>query len=270
MRRQSILASAIAGAMFLSCTSPQVWASQKTTRVLFVGNSLTYTNNLPAFVAELLAANETDTRFEVDMLVEGGAQVDDWATDERLDGVMRRSRYDIVVLQEQGGRASCAAEIETRSTSSCVAVIDGHRSVGKLARLYGARLLYLGTYQPHPRFSRELVKAEAWIASDTGADPIEISETLNRLLVQLPTAKWFDSDGMHPGPMLTALMAVRVFKTIEKKDPVSTPICIRAPMYRPTDKFVDVVEYRPGIGIDGLLCAISADELGALIDLENE
>ena len=239
--------------------------SQSRVRILLVGNSLTYTNNLPAFIAEMLSADNRVAGVQVDMLAEGGAQLGDWAANGRLADALTRRQYDVVVLQEQGGRVSCAAEVASRVSKSCDRVIDEHRVLATQVKTAGARLLYLGTYQPDPEYSMELVKAEYWVADHIGAEYVEVSETLRRTQSRSSSTKWFNPDGMHPGPMLTALMAVKIFRVIEGGYPQAMTVCLGAPLYTPSAKFIELVEYRPRVGVGEASCVVDSVELDEVI-----
>ena len=70
----------------------------KPLRVLFVGNSYTYYNNLPELVAALAASQ--GVKMEVRMIARGGATLDQiWELDE-VHHVLRDGKWDFVVLQE--------------------------------------------------------------------------------------------------------------------------------------------------------------------------
>jgi hypothetical protein len=222
----------------------------KSYRVLFVGNSITYTNNLPAVFAELLSEIRPSLAVRADMLAEGGASLADWKNDTRVMSAIQQSNYDVVVLQEQGGRISCAADVASRSDQSCLESIDSHRELARRVRGSGARLLYLGTYQPDADFSKELVEAERWISREIDAEYVEVSESLRDVAAKAPSEEWFDVDGMHPGPLLTAFLAVKTFQGLGIAELRDVVLCVRAPDYRPSGKFPDLVTYRP-VGDDG-------------------
>ena len=70
----------------------------KPLRVLFVGNSYTYYNNLPEMVAGLAASQ--GVKMEVKMVARGGATLDQiWELDE-IHHVLHDGKWDFVVLQE--------------------------------------------------------------------------------------------------------------------------------------------------------------------------
>ena len=74
-------------------------AQQRHLRVLFVGNSLTATNDLPATVAAI-ARGVGHTTIDVQMVAPGGYALEDhWANGDAL-AALRTGRFDVVVLQQ--------------------------------------------------------------------------------------------------------------------------------------------------------------------------
>src|SRR5207253_8398187 len=69
------------------------------TRLLFIGNSYTYVNDLPAMFADL--ARSGGHRVEVGMVAEGGATLRDHAGSVATAAKLTSAKWDVVVLQEQ-------------------------------------------------------------------------------------------------------------------------------------------------------------------------
>ncbi len=75
---------------------------EKVYEILFVGNSYTFYNDLPAMVQEI--ANRKNIRMECDKLLEGGANLQGHFHDEKSDKVkekIKSRRYDAIILQDQ-------------------------------------------------------------------------------------------------------------------------------------------------------------------------
>src|ERR1700760_1584324 len=89
--------------LLLSLCSASAFAAPptKSLRVLFVGNSLTYVGNLPAVFAGLCEASHHTCA--VDMIVKGGASLQDRVEDRSLERQDVAGHFDVVVLQERGG-----------------------------------------------------------------------------------------------------------------------------------------------------------------------
>jgi len=70
-----------------------------TVRILFIGNSLTSANNLPAMVADIAHSHGVNVIY--DSHVPGGARLFHHATNNNVLRKMREQSWDFVVLQEQ-------------------------------------------------------------------------------------------------------------------------------------------------------------------------
>jgi len=222
----------IAGLMLLICCASTVSARQPV-RVLFVGNSVTYVNNLPA-VFEAIAAKQPDQPvYRSDLVAHGGATLTDHFRDSRLRGLVASAQYDVVVLQERGGDDLCVLASEDRETDSCKALVDSHLQLAKLAREHGARVLYLGTYQFSPQASRALVRAESRLSKQMAAEYVEVSERLRNLRQSAPQLPWLDTDQAHPGLATTALMAVLLYDQLAGVAALPFELCTGAEMYPP-------------------------------------
>jgi len=166
------------------------------TRVLFVGNSFTFVNNLPAVFAALASANGFPVA--TDMLVRSGAALTDRIADTSLPRLLEKQHYDYVVLQERAGAVLCGQPHEKGSADPCGLSRQAHRQSADLARAHGAEPIVLGTYA-----SAELAQAmqtnESFLAREVGATYIPIAERLVRAAVPerpmaqpAPTARIID------------------------------------------------------------------------------
>ena len=85
-------------------------------RVLFVGNSFTFYNSMPALVRRLAAADEGAPPIFVDDYTTGGWTLEDASRDHGLAAVLENGRWDFVVLQEQSQLLSFPAEQRRKET----------------------------------------------------------------------------------------------------------------------------------------------------------
>lgn len=69
------------------------------TRVLFIGNSLTYANDLPGMIADIAAGENRALSYEVH--APGGSRLADHSRNRDLRDLLQSEPWDIVVLQEQ-------------------------------------------------------------------------------------------------------------------------------------------------------------------------
>lgn len=220
--------------LLLLCMTGMAMASQPALqRVLFVGNSLTYVNSLPAIFEQVAQAQSGATRYRADMYVRGGATLTQLSKESALHALLDSGTYQVVVLQERGGDDLCLRP-ETRGYTkdqSCDELAATHLALANEARVHGARVLYLGTYQAEPRFSEQLVSRETELSDKMGATYLEISETLRRMQGEQPTFPWLYEDA-HPGIATTTLMALRAYGALNPGHPLRTfALCTRADLY---------------------------------------
>ena len=181
-------------------------------RVLFVGNSLTFYNDLPARTAEM-AVQDTLLRYpDLRAVVRPGYSLrQHWFLGEARDSLLA-SRWDYVVLQE--GSASILQAPET--TTAYVARFDS------LARTRGVRtVLYLTwTYGELPLAAQDSV-TQAYVAMANGLQallaPVGIAWKQVRQL--RPDLSLYLPDSIHPSPVGTYLAACTFVGTLYRRTP---------------------------------------------------
>jgi hypothetical protein len=197
----------------------------KQTRILFVGNSLTYVGNIPAVFKELSRVSGRDV--EVDMLAQPGATLTERWQDGSVSQAMHNGSYSVVVLQERGADLMCDI-----GDNSCDESKTSLAHLTKLAQANHAKIYVLGTYQTLPAASRSVVANESAAAQLNGAEYVEISETFARLRAKLPELAWFSQDGsLHPGADLALLDAILLFRAIYGVLPLPIDVQVKAPIY---------------------------------------
>lgn len=227
--RLSVLIRGLLWLLFLLASSVPASAHQSTRRVLFVGNSLTYVNNLPAAFASLAPQ---DGPWIVDAFARPGSILQDDAGNPVLTRLLTQGRYTDVVFQERGGDAVCGL-----NGAGCTELDEGSPTVrasvalAAVARAGGARVFYLGTYQPNAAVEPALIRGEQHIAQSMGATYIELGASWQALRSAYPEADWLASDGVHPGRATTALMALRTWRVVAGRDAATATPCVRGPLY---------------------------------------
>jgi hypothetical protein len=169
--------------------------------VLFVGNSLTYFNEMPRMTARLGA--KQNPPMLVESVTQSGASLEDlWF---RTDAVKRiwQSHWDYVIIQERSGRAAMdRGEL----------FHEYLRKFADEARKSGAKPLLFMTWYPG---NEEFFKAAARRAN-AGL---------------LPVGKaWqpeFDWDGIHPNLAGSYLIACSVYSVIYNKPAIAVPFDFR-------------------------------------------
>jgi hypothetical protein len=75
--------------------TPRVW------RVLMIGNSYTYFNNLPKILEQVALADQPPRQVQCEMIVKGGATLQQHWDEGKAAGEIRKGGWDFVILQEQ-------------------------------------------------------------------------------------------------------------------------------------------------------------------------
>lgn len=173
-------------------------------RILLVGNSLIYRNDLPAHLAAVATAMR-GAPVEVEMIAGGGQRIEQHAAAGLVQAQLADGRYDVLVLQEWGSGLLCDPDFK-RFGFDCAASHAAHRALADAARAKGVRVVVLGSYSRSPEAARALAGAESRLATGIGATHVGL-DALPALLAGHPELAWFDVDGQHPGADLTLYMA---------------------------------------------------------------
>jgi hypothetical protein len=214
--------------LFLSlvsaCALPSAPAAQAPPRILFVGNSLTYVNDLPAMVKAVAAQAGTAVPETEMVAFPDFALEDHWA-----EGTARRrltqARWDFVVLQQ--GPSSLP---ENRAN-----LAEWSERFAPLIREAGARpILYM--VWPSRQRARDFPGVRAaylGAAARVGGLFAPAGEAWRLALEEDPAAPLYDGDGFHPAPAGTYLAAMVVLARISPLDPLSLPPTIPGARHNP-------------------------------------
>jgi hypothetical protein len=192
-------------------------------RVLFLGNSYTYFNNLPEIFAKLAAARGEPAAAE--MYAPGGWRLEDHWTKGEGKKALASSRPKYVVLQDQ-------------STLGVNYYLEGRPRVGGDDRFRpyaekwvaavtsaGAKpVLYLTwSRKQTPEDQALLTQAYVSVAKATGALVAPVGIAWATVRERHPEIELYFSDGSHPSPAGTYLAAVTLFATIFDRNPSGLP-----------------------------------------------
>ena len=176
--------------------------------VLFLGNSLTYWNDLPRMTQELAKGERRPIRAA--SVTRGGASLDQlWFETKALEQLWLE-HWDYVVVQERSGRAP-----HERGELF-------HRYLGMFAseiRKSGAQPLIYMTWLPSEAAANEKLFRNAAVRARAKLVPAGIAwATLTRAGMKL------DDDGTHPNIAGSYLVACSVFSTIYDRQAPVTPV----------------------------------------------
>lgn len=195
-------------------------------RILFVGNSHTFYNDLSGMFVNIVSA--FDHKSNVNELSTGYYTLKQYAdTDDQggavLDEALTTKKWDFVILQENTSKAlSSAAEDE---------MFPPARILDEKIKAAGGQTAFLMTWSPKDGMQNGRKKQSCQvIQSDLAANYMAIADELDSILVpagvgfmrcleEYPEIELWDSDGHHPSPAGTYLTACIIYAVIYQESP---------------------------------------------------
>ena len=191
-------------------------------RVLFVGNSYTSVNDLPATFAALAGAGGFEVRTGI--AAPGGWTLAQHAASAETLAAIRGNRWHWVVLQEQSVVPAVARERDERMLPAVRALAREIAAVG------GAPLLYMtwgrrdglpsAGYGDYAALQRALSGAYLGIARELGIGVAPVGLAWNDARSRAPEIALWQADGSHPTVQGTYLAACVFYAAILRRSPV--------------------------------------------------
>lgn len=202
-----------------------------TTRVLFVGNSFTYYNNMPEIFEQL--ANQAGHPVFILQHTPGGASVGDTIQDTlahmnnpTMYAYIRNYQWDYLVLQDNQGRFV----YNYGSLPGSSKVIEGHLKIRDSLLFYSpcAKLLWFAGwgpkngYLPYASTGVDLIDriyANYLFLLDTAGQVIApIGPAWKDIVLHHPSINLWDVDDVHPGPAGSLLTASVIYSGVFKSN----------------------------------------------------
>ena len=222
LRRRKFLGLAL---LALSSIAHAQDTQPRTLRVLFVGNSLTYVNDLPATLRAIAAAQPTPVKIETQTFVAPGGTLADRWNDGKAAAALGVGHWDALVLQERGGVLACMVDSEQRSSTECRASERAHREFGARAKAANTPVFVLATWGPNDAYQAKLDRAAKQIALRIDAQVVPAGKALRALAHRNGDAATFP-DGVHPSLVATLVMAAQLHAAIVGAPPVPADVTL--------------------------------------------
>jgi hypothetical protein len=212
------------GTMRLVDASCSPFAGRPCVRVLFLGNSYTYVNDLPTVFRNIARAGGQNVA--TGMVAAGGETLADHAASAASAGAIRDSRWQFVVLQEQ-------SEVPAIESARQAQMYPAVRSLAGEIRAANATPFLLQTWAHRDGLPADgMGYVEMQSAIDTGyaaiGDQLGVAvapagQAWETVLRQDPTIALWQADGSHPSAAGTYLAACVLYARIFGASPVGIP-----------------------------------------------
>jgi hypothetical protein len=209
------------GASRLLSASCNPFAGAACVRVLFLGNSYTYVNDLPTVFREI--AGSGGRNVETAMVGAGGETLAGHAASDESLASIRGSGWQYVVLQEQSEIPSVAALRQSE-------MYPAARSLAQIIRASGATPLLLETWAHRdgwPDYSLDYAAMQVAVdqgyrglAAELGLHVAPAGEAWQVAVRQEPAITLWQDDGSHPTRAGTYLAACVLYARIFNVSPV--------------------------------------------------
>lgn len=206
-----VAALAAAGACQEAAPGPESPASL---RVLFIGNSLTYTNNLPATLAGVTAAAGDGIEVEMIALPNYGL-IDHLDRNSGAEAAIRRGGWDYVVLQQ--GPSTLPVNRDS--------LVLWTERFNPIIRSVGARPALFMVWPPTGQAGGFTAVRESYQAAAAAVDGLFLpaGAAWQDALAQDPSLPLYGPDGFHPGPVGTWLAAITMYEEFTGRDARQLP-----------------------------------------------
>lgn len=221
----------ITAVVLLAMLAVSVWAvdlkkqpALRSTRILFIGNSYSYFNNLPEIIAKLAEAGY-QSNVETRMVAPGGWRLrDHWEKGEALKA-LHDSKWDYVVLQEQSTLGvNYFLEGRTRIAGDEVFKPYAQKWAAEIRKTGAIPVFYLTwARKANPEDQAALNYAYINVAKVSGARVAPVGIAWSRVREQLPALELFINDGSHPSPAGSYLAGCTLYATIFHQSPIGLP-----------------------------------------------
>ncbi len=185
----------------------------RTLRVLFIGNSLTYSNDLPLMVQALAkAAGES---LHVESVVLGGANLEDLWKEGEAPSAIARANWDVVVLQ-QGPSSLPESRLHLRKWAK--------KYTGLIQKSDGRPALYMVWPElERASFFDDVRESYSLAAYDVSGLFLPAGEVFRAAWRRDPSAPLYAPDDFHPSVAGSYAAALSIYGVLYRRDPQGLP-----------------------------------------------
>jgi len=181
-------------------------------RLLFLGHSYTYYNDMPAMVAEMANSADSPVRYDVTMHAFANASLEDHWHNRKTQQLLSQGGWHRVIVQPEGGLqpqdpTSSMQTFGVKLLGATIAAEPPMLVINHQATEAFYEAHYSVTRSEHAGIEQQNVRS---LAMATGADVIDIASVWDQVLAQdLPFSLY--KDGNHPSLQGSYLIALVIY-----------------------------------------------------------
>lgn len=205
------------------------WKDAGVKRILFIGNSFTYYNDMPSIFASV--AEGAGASVEVDSITKGSQTLTNWVNPENEDGAKLKAKlesgdyYDCIVIQEQSTRPLNNYSLFLSAAKTLVQMIENTQTDCKiyLYSTWGYAKQAESRGITVPQMEAQLRSAYENVAAETGAEVSYVGKAFSYVYENRKDINLYNADdNMHPSYAGSYLAACVHVATVLGIDPTSS------------------------------------------------
>lgn len=193
-------------------------------RVLFIGNSYTFTNDMPTMVAELAEANGAE--LDIGVVAHNGFSLSDHLRRSHAAEILFNHDWDLVVLQEHSLAPAHPPTFEEVTVPAVAELVGIAREVGTEVMFYETWGRERGRSDlDHLSFESmqdALTASYEWLGTTHSARVAPVGQIWSQIRAIDPGLELYLEDGSHPSPAGSFIAAATLTEAITGVD-ITTP-----------------------------------------------
>ncbi len=205
--------------------TPRVW------KVLIIGNSYTYFNNLPKMFEQVALADQPPRRVRCEMIVKGGATLQQHWDEGKAVPAIRQGGWDFVILQEQSTLGVTFIVAGQPRIDDASYYFAAARRFDDVIRKSGARTVVFAFWarENAPKEDHDALAYDHFkLGEDLGAIVAPVGLAWQAFRKQKANAALYHEDHSHPMPEGSYLAACTLYAACFGAVPAQLPLMITA------------------------------------------
>lgn len=210
--------------LLLLCATAFAQTPSKPTRVLFIGNSYTYFNNLPEVFAKMVDASHLK-KVEYAMQAPGGWRLQDHWDHGQARQAIQSKKWDYVVLQDQSQLGDDHVIDGKPRITTDENFYPAASEMAKAVLAAGGMPVFYLTWAKKavPQDQAMLDNAYFRVAKETKSVVAPVGVAWADVRTKAPSLELYIEDGSHPSAAGTYLAACVLYATIIGRSPIGLP-----------------------------------------------